>query len=308
MSHIVKKAIIITFALLAGFGGTAFWTLADCAEPVQPSITLGAPKTSAPPREALGLDQKGQPVWITLEDGLEFGEFKLSDEDSKITILRIDPEKFDFMLGASSLDGNGPRTLEQWAKEYDLVAAINASMYLPDNRTSTGYMRSGEHVNQNRVMERFGAFFVAGPRKDGIPRAMILDKDQPDWKKRLEDYDIVIQNYRMTNDARRILWSPGGPLYSISALAQDGDGRIMFLHSRVPVEAYGFVQHLLHLPLNIRTIMYVEGGAQAGLIVNSSPIQRQLAAPHAPSFLVTGILKAQLPNIIGLKQNHKSLN
>jgi hypothetical protein len=103
----------------------------------------------------------------------------------------------------------------------------------------------------------------------------------------------------MTSADRRILWSPGGPHYSISAVAQDGDGRILFLHCRQPVEAYAFAQQLLHLPLNVRTVMYVEGGGQAGLLVRSAHWQHELAGISPAGFLVTGDLRALLPNVLG---------
>lgn len=252
-----------------------------------------------------GIDARGEPLWLALEPGLEICEIRLNEDDSKLTALRIDPEKFDFILGASGMDGNGPRTLEKWAADYNLTAAINASMYLPDNLKSTGYMRSGDYVNNGRIMERFGGFFVANPKKENLPNAAILDKDMEGWRERLEDYDLVIQNYRMTDARRKILWSPGGPLYSISAIAEDGDGRILFLHSRVPLEAYSFVQQLLHLPLDVRTVMYVEGGAQAGLLIHSDKLKRDLTGAHAPSFLVTGKMKAALPNILGIRAREK---
>lgn len=248
-----------------------------------------------------GLDARGEPLWLSLEPGLEFCEIRLNEDDSKLTALRIDPEKFDFILGSSGMDGNGPRTLEQWATDYELTAAINASMYLPDNLKSTGYMRSGAYVNNGRIMERFGAFFVANPKKKNLPRAGILDKDAEGWREKLAEYELVIQNYRMTDAKRKILWSPGGPLYSISAIAEDGEGRILFLHSRMPLEAYSFVQQLLHLPLDVRTVMYVEGGAQAGLLIHSDKLKLDLTGAHAPSFLVTGKMKAALPNILGIR-------
>lgn len=259
-----------------------------------------APKP-APRKGAQGMDSRGRPQWLEIAPGLEFGEFRLNDSDSKLTALRIDPEKFDFLLCAAGENREKPATLKDWAGRKGLAAAINASMYLPDNSTSTGYMRSGDYVNNGRIVDRFGAFFVAGPKKEGLPRAGIIDRDQPGWREKLNDYNLVIQNYRMTNAERKILWSPGGPLYSISAVAQDGSGHILFLHSKKPVEAYSFVQQLLHLPLDARTVMYVEGGAQAGLMVNSGGLKRELAAPHAPSLLVTGNLAAILPNVLGIK-------
>lgn len=269
-------------------------------QPSQPLDALNAPRL-LPRRGSQGMDAKGRPQWLALSPGLEFGEFRFNNADSKLTVLRIDPEKYDFLLCAAAESGEKPATLKDWGARKGLAAAINASMYLPDNRTSTGYMRSGAYINNSRIMDRFGAFFVAGPRKTGIPRARIIDRDEPNWREKLADYDVVIQNYRMTNAQRRILWSPGGPLYSISAVAEDGGGHILFLHSQQPVEAYSFVQQLLHLPLDTRTVMYVEGGAQAGMLVNSGGMKRELAAPHAPSLLVTGNLAAILPNVLGIR-------
>lgn len=252
-----------------------------------------------------GIDPKGRAAWTELEPGLSFGEFQLNENETRLSALRIDPVRFDFLLCAASRDGRPARTLNDWGEQYDLTAAINASMYLPDGSTSTGYMRHGEHVNNKRLVQRFGAFFVAGPNDARLPAAAILDRDDPLWRQRIDQYSLVIQNYRMINAERRILWSPGGPLYSISAVAQDGDGQILFLHCREPVEAYTFAQQLLHLPLNVRTVMYVEGGAQAGLLVRSASLRRELAGRSAADFLVTGNIKAVLPNVLGVRRKQR---
>lgn len=124
----------------------------------------------------------------------------------------------------------------------------------------------------------------------------------PGWEEQLKRYRLVVQNYRMISADRRILWSPGGPLYSISAVAVDGEGQILFLHCRQPVEAYAFAQQLLHLPLNVRTVMYVEGGGQAGLLVRSPALTRELVGQSAAGLLVTGDLRALLPNVLGARR------
>ena len=84
-------------------------------------------------------------------------------------------------------------------------------MYLPDGLKSTGYMRSGTYINNGRIVGRFGAFLTAGPDTPNLPRAAIIEKDDPDWKEKISHYRMVVQNYRMINSQRRILWSPGGP-------------------------------------------------------------------------------------------------
>ena len=251
-----------------------------------------------------GVDAQGRADWRELEPGLLFGEFQLNEGDARLTVLRIDPAAFDFTLCSRSQDGGPSRQLNQWGEQYNLVAAINASMYLPDASTSTGYMRQGSHVNNGRVVQRFGAFFVAGPDEPTLPKAAILDRDSPLWRQQMDHYDLVIQNYRMINADRRILWSPGGPHYSISAVVQDGDGQILFMHCRQPVEAYSFAQQVLHLPLNVRTVMYVEGGGQAGLLVRSAALTRELVGLSPSGLLVTGDLRAVLPNVLGARRKN----
>jgi hypothetical protein len=245
---------------------------------------------------------KGFTHWDQLEPGLAFGEFQLNENETRIAVVRIDPARFDFILCARSEDGLAARSLHEWGEQRDLVAAINASMYLPDNSTSTGYMRQGDHINNGRIAQRFGAFFVAAPDDPGMPTATIVDRDNPDWRETIARYGLVIQNYRMINADRRILWTPGGPLYSISAVANDGDGHILFLHCREPVDAYDFAQQVLHLPLNVRTVMYVEGGGQAGLLVRTASLEREMNGRFAADFLVTGNIRTMLPNVIGVRR------
>lgn len=277
------------------------------ALPSAPVLTAADPHALQPADAAAakgGVDAQGRADWRELEPGLLFGEFQLNEGDARLTVLRIDPAAFDFTLCSRSQDGGPSRQLNQWGEQYNLVAAINASMYLPDASTSTGYMRQGSHVNNGRVVQRFGAFFVAGPDEPTLPKAAILDRDSPLWRQQMDHYDLVIQNYRMINADRRILWSPGGPHYSISAVAQDGDGQILFMHCRQPVEAYSFAQQVLHLPLNVRTVMYVEGGGQAGLLVRSAALTRELVGLSPSGLLVTGDLRAVLPNVLGARRKN----
>lgn len=241
--------------------------------------------------------------WNRVEEGLDIGEFPLPDSEVRIVALRIDSRYFEFTLCASSIDGKTARTLGEWGDQYDLVAAINASMYLPDGLTSTGYMRQGRHINNGRIVQRFGAFFVAGADSPDLPAVAILDRDNPQWEEQIGHYNLVIQNYRMINAQRRILWAPGGPHYSISAVAQDGEGKILFLHCREPIEAYTFSQQILHLPLDVRTVMYVEGGGQAGLLVRSPDLRREISGlSTSMKFLVTGNLGTALPNVLGVRR------
>lgn len=245
--------------------------------------------------------------WQELEPGLEYAEFDREDQSqSTVVVLRFDPAAFVFSLHMTSESGGLAKTLRQWAEDNDLVAAINASMYLPDGSTSTGFMRNGTHINNKRQGARFGVFFVAEPDDTTLPPVALLDKETEGWEQRLTHYKVVVQNYRMINARRNILWSPGGPLYSISAVGQDGDGKMLFIHCREPIDAYSFASILLHLPLDVRTVMYVEGGAQAGLALRTKGYSLTWAGRHPADFLVTGNVNAALPNVLGVKRRLQS--
>ena len=98
-----------------------------------------------------------------------------------MVFLRIDPLYFNFTVETASSEKQS-LPLEAWATRKGLIAATNASMYLPDGVTSTGYLRTGETVNNGRVVSKFGAFFVAGPDSPDFPGADLLDRSTDDWE------------------------------------------------------------------------------------------------------------------------------
>ena len=284
--------------------GAEAGTTAEPAAGTDAATDTTADTSTAPPTPALPIGPAPEPLpWQQLEPGLEYADFDREDQSrSTVVVLRFDPAFFVFSLHTISEKGGPPKTLRQWAEAQDLVAAINASMYLPDGSTSTGFMRNGGHINNKRIAGRFGVFFVAEPDDASLPSVALMDKDTEGWEQKLNHYKVVVQNYRMINARRNILWSPGGPLYSISAVGQDGSGKILFMHCREPIDAYSFASLLLHLPLDVRTVMYVEGGAQAGLALRTRGYSLAWGGRHPADFLVTGNVNAALPNILGVKR------
>jgi hypothetical protein len=209
--------------------------------------------------------------WTTLASGLELGFSQLPESREKgdtavFVILRIDPTQHQFALGMASEVGQS-RSLAEWSRQLNLNAGINASMYLPDNVTSTGYMRNGEIWNNEKIGSKLGAFFVAKRKNRAETQADIIERDTPGWGERLEDYAIVVQNYRLIDSRGKILWPPGGPMHSIAVVARDKRGRIDFILCQEPLTAERFAHYLKSLPLSISTTMYVEGGAQAGMFL-----------------------------------------
>lgn len=259
--------------------------------------------------------------WRQLEPGLEYREFPFiatryempSGEEhpprATLRVVRIDPARFEFVLCAAS-DGGVPLPLGRWADHAQLVAAINASMYLPDGRTSTGYLRDGGHVNNARHGGRLGAYFLAGPdglaRAAGAPRAAVEDGTRVNMDVLEGHYRLVAQNFRMISADRRIVWAADSRPVAIAAVAQTGDGHILFLHCRQPVEPYVLAQRLLNLPLDVRTVMYVEGGAQAGLLLRSGGLLMELYGRSAAAILLGEPPAPSLPNVLGIRRRQSA--
>ncbi|HJA78347.1 MAG TPA: phosphodiester glycosidase family protein [Candidatus Desulfovibrio intestinavium] len=261
----------------------------------------GTPPPPGPPQA----DADTQAIAWTERDGLALAELPLPLADGKrgpvLAVLRLSPEQFDFVLCAAGRERHPPLTLVEWADLRRLTAVINASMFLPDGVTSTGYLREGDYINNKRLGARLGAFFVAGPDSPELPRAAIIERSRPDWEERIARYRLVIQNYRLISGDGQILWKPGGPRNAISAVAEDMAGNILFLHCREPLDAHSFAAGLLRLPLQVRTVMYVEGGRQAGLLLRSGDLRREYNGLSAAEFLPGGTIRAALPNVLGAR-------
>lgn len=246
-------------------------------------------------------------AWRTLEPGLDLARVGVTllppsgEQPSPpvpVTFLRIDPARFAFSLHMASEKGR--RTLAELGREENLAAAINAGMYLPDKMTSTGYLRSATHVNNARLAGSLNAIFVAEPLLP-LPPAQLLDKTRHDWEKVLGSYELAMQNYRMNTLDGRVIWKQAERLYSVAALSQDASGAVYFILCPTPVQASDFVAALLRLPLGLGTIMYLEGGSEAALLIRAGGLETVEAGRH-PSGLWSGNGGLVLPNVLGVRK------
>ncbi len=254
-------------------------------------------------------------LWRSPEKGLDMAKLAYSEnkegEFSRrlvIRVLRFDTEQYDFCLFSSRWEGQSVPTMREWAASKTLTAAINASMYLKDGQTSTGYMRSGERTNNGRIVSRYGAFFVAGPRESGLPRAAVLDRSVDDWQNLLPKYDVVVQNFRLMGPDGLQIWPERGPEHAIAAIAEDMNGRILFLHCSDPASVHDFVEALnAHKDLNLNSAMYVEGGSEASLLL-SLPGEFHLWNGMSPaSYMFSSRGDAiPLPNVLGVVRRQES--
>ncbi len=247
-----------------------------------------------------------------LEPGLSLAVISYHTElgsSEELVLLRADPAMVDLDLLISSELGIAPLTPQAWAENYGLSAVINASMYLDNVNTSTGYMRHNGFLNNPRVVTRFGAFFVSGPvagaKNTELPAAAVLDRDADDWERLLPLYNTVVQNFRIINAQGVVLWTDNNRRHSISALGEDEDGLLYFIHTPGMVSVPELVRLLYGLPIIFTRLMYVEGGHPAALHVQTSRLTRTWAGRYA-NFISDPAAASPLPNVIVIRRKSAS--
>jgi phosphodiester glycosidase len=207
--------------------------------------------------------------WQLVAPGLEVGRFPsprpAAVGDSVVTVVRVDPRHHELrLLSAKLLDLPRNPTAEEWVREHGVVAAINASMYQTDHRTSVAYLRDGPRVNNGR-WSRDQAVFAAGPLDPSLPAVQILDRQCQDADALAARYRVLAQNIRMLDCQGRNTWARQERRWSTACVGTDGAGRVLLIHARSAWSTHDFIEVLRALPLDLKRLMYVEGGPEASL-------------------------------------------
>ncbi len=216
-----------------------------------------------------------------------------------VYVLKIDPSKYSLQLLMASKLNISPMSLRAWAERYGLIAVINASMFWEDKRTSTGFMKSKDYINQKLIHKKFGGFFVFNPKVSGVPYATIVEK-RNNWKELISKYENVIQNYRMIGKNGKNLWHKDTREYSVSAIAIDKKKNIQFIFSYNPVPIHELCEILLNLPLDISSCLFTEGGGTCGLYIKYGNFEVNLRGQPKMDLFSMGDKYPEIPNVIGV--------
>lgn len=251
----------------------------------------------------------GEPApktWQEIEPGLELGAFAAPQSpapgDGKINVLRIDPRLFELRLLNASAPGQGRAlTAAEWCKRNGLVAAINASMYQEDYRTSVSLMRSEDHVNNRRVTRDQAVLAFDARDPDDVP-VKIIDLEcetLEDWRDR---YGTMVQSIRMLSCKGKNVWSPQPKKWSTAAIGIDGQGNVLFIHVRTPFATHDLIEALVALPIDLASLMYAEGGPEAQLHIDGPDRTYEFIGSYETSFNENNdnAHAWPVPNVIGI--------
>ena len=248
--------------------------------------------------------------WQKLARGLELGIFNasLTSEigDSKVRVLRIDPQHYRLrLLNASATENGRPLSARQWSQQNGLVAAINASMYQEDYKSSVSLMRTRAHINNPRVSKDMS--ILAFDRKDDdVPRVKIIDRQCEDFEIWQKKYSTVVQSIRMISCNGKNVWTQQPQKWSTAAIGVDDQDRVLFIHVGSPYSTHDVIDILKKLPLNITRAMYVEGGPQAQLYINIGDHEYEFVGHYEIEIQgnVKKLISRPVPNVVGISLNN----
>ncbi len=247
--------------------------------------------------------------WRALAPGMDLGTFVASEPsslgDSRITVLRIDPERWELILAGTSLNGGKNRTARQWAADENLSAATNAGMFATDYKTHVGYMRFRGHVNSARVNEyqSVAAFDPRGGKE--LKPFRVFDLDEPDVSLEviLADYASAVQNLRLIKRPGLGRWSRQDKKWSEAALGEDDAGRILFIFCGSPFSMHQLNRELLSAGLGLVAAQHLEGGPEAQLYLRVGGEEIELFGSYETSFRedLANAAPWPVPNILGVR-------
>ncbi|MBW2410282.1 MAG: phosphodiester glycosidase family protein [Deltaproteobacteria bacterium] len=227
--------------------------------------------STAAQQNSAGQQKTAELKWQRLADGLELGIFPSPQRaeygDSLIRILRMDPQYFELKLMNTSASKDGrPLTAKQWCRQNGLVAAINASMYQADHKTSVSLMRKRSHVNNPRL-SKDKTILAFDRLASNVPKVRIIDRQCEDFNRWKSKYGTLVQSIRMISCKGENVWSQQARKWSTAAIGTDHQGRVLFIHVGSPYSTHDLINILRILPLDINRAMYSEGGPQAQLYI-----------------------------------------
>ena len=226
--------------------------------------------------------------------------------DSRIVILRMDPEQWQLEAVGISQIGNSPgHTARAWSQIRNFSAAINAGMFAADYKTHLGYMGSSAHVNNSRP-NNYQSVAAFEPRdSQSLPRFHIFDLDAPGirFQDLLKDYSSILQNLRLVKRPGLNQWSQQDRKWSEAALGEDEAGRMLFIYSRSPFTMHDLSNELLAAGIGLVAAQHLEGGPEAQLYLHVGTLELEMYGSYETAFRENDTNSAAwpVPNILGVR-------
>ena len=251
--------------------------------------------------------------WKKVDEGLYIGEFVPPEvskiDNSRVTVVKINPRFYSFKLLCASEHGKTKMTMKQWGQKHNLICTINAGMYQEDGIRNVGYMKNFGHINNPRLNNAYKAVLAFNPTESTLPDIQIIDLKCQDFEKLRDKYQTFIQNIRMISCQQENVWRKQDKAWGLAAFGMDKRGNALFIFTEFHYSGYDFTNMLLSLPISIYNAMYLEGGLEANLYFSGKGIEFERIGRFANLNETDNLPVARpVPNIIGIEKKSRYLN
>ena len=213
--------------------------------------------------------------WVELTKGMEYREIDAPKKsfigDSKISILRMDPQHFHFDLYTATQFDSVPRDLHTWADTFDLLVAFNAGMYnLARPLQSRAYLKSGAHLNNGKILENFNLMLALGPKPNSQRSNIeVLDLTCANWEQEQHNFSGFAQGLRMIDcNGNPMNWQKKVQSCSMLIAAEDEKGWFYLIFTRSPYTHNQMIGFMTQMPYGLHDAIYLEGGPETSLLID----------------------------------------
>lgn len=213
--------------------------------------------------------------WVELTKGMEYREIDAPKKsfigDSKISILRMDPQLFHFDLYTATQFDSVPRDLHTWADTFDLLVAFNAGMYnLARPLQSRAYLKSGAHLNNGKILENFNLMLALGPKPNSQRSNIeVLDLTCANWEQEQHNFSGFAQGLRMIDcNGNPMNWQKKVQSCSMLIAAEDEKGWFYLIFTRSPYTHNQMIGFMMQMPYGLHDAIYLEGGPETSLLID----------------------------------------
>lgn len=246
--------------------------------------------------------------WVLLADGISYIEQTAPDSsfvnDSKISILKIDPSKAEFEFKSATQNEKEKLCVVDYAEKFNYNIVINAGMYDLSNqiRSKGMLINDKEHANNPNLYPSYNMMICANPKKEGIPNCQVADLTKTPYASLKNQYHSFAQGLRMIDgDGNPMAWNKRVQYCSQLIVAEDKNGMIYYIFTRSPYTHNYMINFMMNMGL--KNAVYMEGGPQTSLFVDINEHRIEKLGSFVSKTFPTDANNEfwVLPNVIGIR-------
>ena len=252
--------------------------------------------------------------WHEWTQGLHYCEVDAPEaspiiDSARISILKIEPQYFEFEFFTATQYGKSARTAPEWSNEFGFSVIANAGMYSPNkNQTSKGYLKNRDHINNPRVLPHYNAVIALHPKDTTLAPARIFDLTCTSFAKLKTQYQSFVQGMRMIDcEGIPLAWDKNpDQICSMILASTDTVGNFYFFFTRAPFTHRQMISFLIDFQFNLRETIYLEGGPEASLYIHfpTQTIERYGTYVSKTWEKTDNCEFWKLPNVIAIRPKH----